>query len=204
MFNIFRRKKTASEPSKIEYIIAGLGNPGPKYEATRHNAGFMAVELLSDKLGAGRIIKGKCKATYTTCEYDGKALLLMKPQTFMNLSGESIKEMAAAYNVPPENIIVIYDDIAIPAGKIRVKRSGSDGGHNGIKSIIYQMGSDNFPRIKVGVGSPDGDMKDYVLGPLSSDAYQGVKAAPDAALTIIFHGIDAAMQDFNGKSFVSE
>jgi len=205
VFPIFRRKKPAAEPAKIDYIIAGLGNPGPKYQTTRHNAGFLAADLLAEKLGAGRIIKSKCKATYVTCTYEGKNLLIMKPQTFMNLSGEAVRDMASAYNVPPENIIIMYDDISIHTGRLRVKRAGSDGGHNGIKSIIYQLQSDRFPRVKIGVSAPGGeDMKDYVLDELDTDAYQGVKAAPDAALTIVRSGVDAAMQDFNGKSFIPE
>jgi len=200
---MFRRKRP-EEPAKIDYIIAGLGNPGPKYETTRHNAGFLAIDLLSEKLGAGRLTKTKCKATYTTCTYNGLSLLLMKPQTFMNLSGEAIRDMAKAFSLPPEKIVVLYDDIAIPAGTLRIRRSGSAGGHNGIKSIIYQLESDQFPRVKIGMGGPAGeDMKDYVLDVMDSDAYQGVKAAPDAALTLITKGVDAAMQGFN-KSFLDK
>ena len=183
-------------------MIVGLGNPGRQYETTRHNAGFLAIDLLADKLGAGRINTGKHKALYTTCVHEGKALMLVKPQTFMNLSGEAVRDLAASYKVTPERIIVLYDDINIHAGRIRVKRSGSDGGHNGIKNIIYHLQSDSFPRVKIGVSAPGGeDMKDYVLSELDSDALLGVKAAPDAALDIVLHGVDAAMQDFNGKNF---
>ncbi len=163
----------------------------------------MALDLLAEKLGAGRLVKSKHKATYAICTFDGKGVLLMKPQTYMNLSGEAVRDMAKSYNVPAERIIVIFDDIATPSGKLRVKRSGSDGGHNGIKSIIYQLSSDAFPRIKIGVGDPEeADMKEYVLDHLSTDAYQAVKAAPDAAITMLRFGVDQAMQDFNGKSFV--
>ena len=129
----------------------------------------------------------------------------MKPQTFMNLSGEAVRDMANAYHVPPEHIVVLFDDVAIPAGHLRVRRSGSAGGHNGIKSIIYQLESDQFPRIKIGMGAPAGeDMKDYVLDEIDSDAYQGVKAAPEAVLTLLTQGVDAAMQAYNGKSFLPE
>ena len=201
---MFRRKRT-EEPAHVDYILVGLGNPGPKYQTTRHNAGFLAIDLLSEKLGAGRLTRSKCKATYTTCSYEGRSLLLMKPQTFMNLSGEAVRDMANAYHVPPEHIVVLFDDVAIPAGHLRVRRSGSAGGHNGIKSIIYQLESDQFPRIKIGMGAPAGeDMKDYVLDEIDSDAYQGVKAAPEAVLTLLSQGVDAAMQAYNGKSFLPE
>ncbi|MDD6315885.1 MAG: aminoacyl-tRNA hydrolase [Clostridia bacterium] len=201
---MFRRKRT-EEPDRIDYILVGLGNPGPKYQTTRHNAGFLAIDLLSEKLGAGRLTRSKCKATYTTCSYEGRSLLLMKPQTFMNLSGEAVRDMANTYHVPPEHIVVLFDDVAIPAGHLRVRRSGSAGGHNGIKSIIYQLESDQFPRIKIGMGAPAGeDMKDYVLDEIDSDAYQGVKAAPEAVLTLLSQGVDAAMQAYNGKSFLPE
>ena len=205
MFSIFRRKKPTGEPDRIDYIIACLGNPGTRYETTRHNAGFLAADLLAEKLGAGRINRVKCKATYAICLHEGKTLLIMKPQTFMNLSGEAVREMSLAYSVPPERIIVVYDDINIHEGRIRIKRSGSDGGHNGIKSIIYQLSSDSFPRVKIGVGAPSGeDMKDYVLDQLSTDAYQGVKAAPDAVLEIVSKGVDSAMQSFNGKDLLAK
>ena len=201
---MFRRKRT-EEPAHVDYILVGLGNHGPKYQTTRHNAGFLAIDLLSEKLGAGRLTRSKCKATYTTCSYEGRSLLLMKPQTFMNLSGEAVRDMANVYHVPPEHIVVLFDDVAIPAGHLRVRRSGSAGGHNGIKSIIYQLESDQFPRIKIGMGAPAGeDMKDYVLDEIDSDAYQGVKAAPEAVLTLLSQGVDAAMQAYNGKSFLPE
>lgn len=204
MFGIFRRKRPV-EPENIDYIIVGLGNPGRNYETTRHNAGFLAVDLLAQKVGVDRINKSKHKALYAACTYQGKNLLLVKPQTFMNLSGEAVRDFAASYHISPENIILLYDDINIHSGRIRVKRSGSDGGHNGIKNIIYHLQSDAFPRVKIGVGRPSGeDMKDYVLDELDPDAYQGVKAAPEAALEIIFKGVDQAMQSFNGKNLAEE
>lgn len=181
--------------------MAGLGNPGRQYEMTRHNAGFEAVDLLAQKLDAGRLTKAKCRALYTSCVLEGKALLLAKPQTFMNLSGEAVRDLAAAFHVPPERIVVVYDDINLPAGHLRVRRKGSAGGHNGIKNIIYQLNSDQFPRIKIGVGAPDKaqeDLKDFVLDTLDSDAFDGIKRAPDAVADLICHGVEHAMQNFNG------
>lgn len=183
--------------------MAGLGNPGRQYETTRHNAGFMALDLLAEQLGAGRLTKTRFQSTYAICEHHGKSIVLMKPQTYMNLSGEAVRDMAAALSVPPERVIVVFDDISLPAGRIRVRRSGSAGGHNGIKSIIYQLQSDAFPRVKIGVGSPQKgteDLKDFVLDTLDSDAYAGVRVAPDAVMAIIDKGVDAAMQEFNGKT----
>ncbi|WP_458863348.1 aminoacyl-tRNA hydrolase [Acidaminobacterium chupaoyuni] len=197
VFTIFRKKK---EPAitAVEYIVAGLGNPGRDYEMTRHNVGFCALDALAEKLGAGRIASAKCKALYALCSHNGKNLLLMKPQTFMNLSGEAVRDMAEAYHVPPEHIIVVYDDIHLAAGRLRVRRHGSAGGHNGIKNIIYQLNSDQFPRIKVGVGGPgEEDLKDFVLSAMDSNTWEGVKRAPDAVIDLIDNGVDSAMQKFN-------
>lgn len=202
MFAIFRRHKSPV-PQTADFIVAGLGNPGRQYETTRHNAGFMALELLAERLGAGRLTKTRFQSTYAMCEHGGKHILLMKPQTYMNLSGEAVRDMAAAFSVPPERVIVVFDDVSLPAGRIRVRRSGSAGGHNGIKNIIYQLQSDAFPRVKIGIGAPQKgveDMKDFVLDTLDSDAYAGVKMAPDAVLAIIDKGVDQAMQLFNGKT----
>ena len=184
------------------YIIAGLGNPGKKYENTRHNMGFLAVDLLAEKYGI-RIDKIKFKALVGEGRIAGQKVLLVKPQTYMNLSGEAVRDMAAAFCVPPERIIILFDDVSLPTARIRVRRSGSAGGHNGIKSIIYQLQSDQFPRVKIGVGAPEKgkeDMKDFVLDTLDSDAMAGIRLAPDAAVCIIENGVDAAMQQFNGKS----
>ena len=144
--------------------------------------------------------KVKCKALFETCKLGSKNILLMKPQTYMNLSGESVRDMAEAYSVPPERIIVVFDDISLPTGRIRVKRSGSDGGHNGIKNILYHLQSDKFPRVKIGVGAPEGEsLVDYVLDVMDGDALKGVKMAPDAVCTLIEQGVDQAMQEFNSK-----
>lgn len=180
--------------------MVGLGNPGRQYETTRHNAGFLALDLLAQQLGAGRINQAKHQALFTFSSLEGKTLLLAKPQTFMNLSGQAVRDLAAAYQTPPERIIVLYDDINLAAGRLRVRRSGSAGGHNGVKDIIYQLKSDQFPRVKIGVGAPDRsreDLKDYVLDAMDSDAYEGVKLAPQAVVTLISQGADQAMQQFN-------
>ena len=132
MFSIFRRKKTTGEPDRIDYIIACLGNPGTRYETTRHNAGFLAADLLAEKLGAGRINRVKCKATYAICLHEGKTLLIMKPQTFMNLSGRSIGAAADFYKIDPAHVIVLCDDVTQSPGKVRIRPSGSAGGHNGL------------------------------------------------------------------------
>lgn len=190
----------------MDYIVVGLGNPGQKYEMTRHNAGFLALDLLAQRLGAGPIRQAKCQSLYTCCTLEGRSLLLMKPQTFMNLSGQAVRDMAAAFHVPPERIVVVYDDISLSAGRLRVRRSGSAGGHNGIKDILYQLQSDQFPRIKIGVGAPDRDredLKDFVLDTLDSDAYEGVKRAPEAVITLLCQGVDQAMQQFNGSGPIS-
>lgn len=179
--------------------MVGLGNPGRQYETTRHNAGFLALDLLAKQLGVDRLVLTKFQALYALCRHGDKTLLLAKPQTYMNLSGEAVRDLANAYQVPPERVLVVYDDISLASGRLRVRRSGSAGGHNGIKSMIYQLNSDQFPRVKVGVGAPQAeDLKDFVLSPMDSDAYAGVKRAPDALLTIIDQGVDAAMQSFNG------
>ena len=144
--------------------------------------------------------KVKCKALYEICKLGSKNILIMKPQTYMNLSGEAVRDMAEVYSVPPERIIVVFDDISLPAGRIRVKRSGSDGGHNGIKNILYHLQSDKFPRVKIGMGAPEGEsLVDYVLDVMDGDALKGVKMAPDAVCTLIEYGVDQAMQDFNSK-----
>ena len=184
----------------MDYIVAGLGNPGSRYERTRHNAGFIAADKLCDRLGGGRMTKVKCKALYEICRLGSHNILIMKPQTYMNLSGEAVRDMAEAFKVPPERIIVVYDDISIPTGTLRIRASGSAGGHNGMKSIIYQLQSDQFPRIRVGVGAPQGeDLADYVLDVMDGDALKGAYAAAEATETLIEKGMQEAMQRFNNK-----
>ena len=149
----------------VEWLVVGLGNPGEKYAKTRHNMGFLTLDLLAEREKI-RIDRLKFKAVTAQATFGGARCLLMKPQTFMNLSGEAVREAAQFYKIPPEKVLVIYDDISIPVGKIRVRPSGSAGGHNGIKNIIAHLGTDQFPRVKVGVGAPgqEGDMIDWVIG----------------------------------------
>lgn len=186
-----------------EYLIVGLGNPGAKYEMTRHNAGFLAVDLLAIKENLN-IKKLKYHALVGDAVIDGKKCLVMKPQTFMNNSGEAVGEACRFYKIPPEKVIVISDDISLDVGKIRIKRKGSAGGHNGLKSIIAHLGSENFVRIKVGVGkkpSADYDLVDWVLGRFPKELEKELKSALENAVAslpyIVNDEIDKAMNLFN-------
>lgn len=163
-------KKTENVQGPPEYIIVGLGNPGKEYEITRHNTGFMALDLFSDKMNT-HIDRLKFKALTACGELGGHRVLLMKPQTFMNLSGEAVFTAMDFYKIPLERVIVVFDDTTLDVGKMRIRKKGSAGGHNGIKSIIANCGGDNFPRIKIGIGKkPDGwDLADWVLGKYSED-----------------------------------
>lgn len=186
------------------YIIAGLGNPTKEYEKTRHNAGFDVIDCLAEKLMVN-VSEKKHKAYYAKGIIGGEKVILAKPQTFMNLSGESIRAMADFYKVASEQIIVIYDDISLEPGQLRIRAKGSAGGHNGIKSIISHLGTQEFPRIKVGVGEKPRqmDLADYVLGRFSKaerDIMEtAFKEASEAACMIIEDGIQAAMNHFNAK-----
>ncbi len=186
------------------YIIAGLGNPGRQYEKTRHNAGFMALDALADQLGIA-VEEKKHKGLCGRGVIGGEKVLLLKPQTFMNLSGESIRAAADFYKVDPEHIMVIYDDISLEPGQLRLRKKGSAGGHNGIKSIIACLGTQEFPRIKVGVGAkPDRmDLADYVLGHFSQIEERimedAAKEAGQAAQSIIMDGMESAMNRYNAK-----
>ncbi len=186
------------------YIIAGLGNPGRNYVGTRHNIGFDAVDAIASKNNI-RFNKNKFKANFGEGIIGGEKVILVKPQTFMNLSGESIRPLRDFYKVPDENIIIIYDDISLPLGKLRLRGKGSAGGHNGMKSIIYQLGTDVFPRLKIGVGAPtheDYDLADFVLGKFSKDEVeiliQIVVKVTDAVENIIRNGVENTMSKFNG------
>ena len=197
------KKKTYSNSSAPEYLIVGLGNPGRQYEITRHNAGFLFMDMLSEKLNV-KINKIKYKSVICEADIAGHRCILMKPQTFMNLSGEAVREACSFYKIPPENVIVIFDDISLPCGGLRIRRKGSAGGHNGIKSIIQCLGSDNFPRIKLGVGEkphPDYDLADYVLSAFSRDDIplmkQAMEKGCDALEYIVDGKIDAAMSKFS-------
>ena len=166
IFDLFKKIEQKEDPTPITYIIAGLGNPGDEYKLTRHNIGFLAIDYIAEKCGA-RIDRVKFHAFTTEARIGGVRVLLMKPTTFMNSSGVAIAEAATFYKVPAENVIVLHDEISFAPGLFRIRRKGSAGGHNGLKSIIAQLGSDAFPRVKIGVGqkpSPDYDLVDWVLG----------------------------------------
>lgn len=185
------------------YIIAGLGNPSKEYENTRHNAGFMAIDALADKLSIS-MNSSKHKAIVGTGYIEGEKVLLMKPLTYMNLSGESIIDAVNFYKIDSEDeLIIIYDDIAMDVGKLRLRSKGSAGGHNGIKSIITHLGNDKFKRIRIGVGNkPDGyDLADYVLGHFSKEdkviITDACKKAADAVCLSVKTGFDKAMNTYN-------
>ena len=187
------------------FIIAGLGNPGAKYKYTRHNVGFMAVDYLAEIYGI-KVTKIKFKALYGEGQIGQERIILAKPQTFMNLSGESIAEISRYYKIPPENIIIIYDDTALDTGRIRIRPSGSAGGHNGMKSIIYQLESEDFPRIRIGIGKKQcDDLADHVLGTFSEE--DGIKVTSCIKQTgkiveeIMQNGAESAMNLFNGMTF---
>ena len=187
------------------WLIVGLGNPGKEYERTRHNAGFRAVDLLADKLGC-RIDKAKFQGLYGQVNYGGRKLMLLKPQTYMNLSGRSVLQLSAYFNIPPQRIIVMFDDISLEPGRLRIRADGSAGGHNGIKSIIQEVGSQAFPRVKIGVGAkpnPEYDLADWVLSSFSAKEEKALSVAlenaADAALAVIDHGVPEAANRFNGS-----
>ena len=188
----------------VTWLVVGLGNPGSKYENTRHNMGFLALDLLAEQ-EKFKFNKLRFKAWTATAELGGEKVLVMKPQTYMNLSGESVGEAARFYKVPPEHVLVISDDIALPTGKLRIRAGGSAGGHNGLKNIIQHLGSDQFPRIKVGVGSPQQagyEVVDWVIGkPMGEDQkvlMQTLEKAAKAVSAVIAQGPEKAMSKFNG------
>ena len=186
------------------YLIVGLGNPGRDYVGTRHNMGFEALDAICAKYDI-KLNKEKFRAIYGEGRIGGEKVLVIKPQTDMNLSGESVREFRDWFKMEEENIIVIYDDISLPVGKLRIREKGSAGGHNGIKNIIYQLGTDVFPRIKIGVGAPDHpdfDVKDYVLGKFSQEETEvlikTVIRAAAAVEEMILHDAKSAMNQYNG------
>lgn len=187
------------------WLIVGLGNPGREYEKTRHNCGFRALDGLAQQLGC-KVDKLKFQGLYTQTTYGGKKLFLLKPQTYMNLSGRAVLQLSAYFHIPPQRIIVMFDDISLEPGRLRVRADGSAGGHNGIKSIIQELGSQEFPRVKIGVGAkpnPDFDLADWVLSTFSASEEKALavslKNAADAALAIIDHGVPEAANRFNGS-----
>ena len=189
---------------KIGWIVVGLGNPGQKYEHTRHNTGFRVLDKLSATLGA-KVNRSRFKALTDTVTIAGQKVLLMKPQTFMNASGLSVEPAASFYKVPVDHVIVVFDDISLPVGKIRIRAEGSAGGHNGLKSINSTLGSQNYPRVKVGVGAkphPDYDLADWVLGKFTpkeeKDLAPALDHAAEAVEEIIRSGTEKAAAKFNG------
>ena len=207
IFDLFKQisKNEDTSSGPIEYIVAGLGNPGAQYEKTRHNAGFLAMDYLAEKYGA-RIDRAKFKALVGETTIAGKRVLLMKPQTFMNSSGEAIAEAARFYKCPSEKIIVISDDFLLDVGRLRVRRNGTHGGHNGLKSIQRELSTTEYPRIRIGVGQkphPDYDVIDWVLGNFSSEDLKQISARFESLSQglekILSSDVDGAMQICNGK-----
>ena len=186
------------------WLIVGLGNPGREYENTRHNAGFRALDILATKLGC-KVDKAKYQGLYGQVTHNGRKLLLLKPQTYMNLSGRSVLQLSAFFQVPPQNIIILFDDISLEPGRLRLRKDGSAGGHNGIKSIIQELGSQDFPRVKIGVGAkphPDYDLAAWVLSAFSAQEEKALQPAleraADAALAIVELGLPEASNRFGG------
>ncbi|HHW00336.1 MAG TPA: aminoacyl-tRNA hydrolase [Clostridiaceae bacterium] len=184
------------------YLVAGLGNPGKEYVNTRHNVGFDTIDLISGRTGI-QVSKVKCKALIGQGVIEGKKVILAKPQTFMNLSGESIRDLVEYYKIDIKNVLVIYDDVDLPLGKLRVRSKGSAGTHNGMRSVIYHIQSDEFPRIRIGIGKPpEGwELADFVLGRFDSESRkiveQCISKAADAAVDIIKSNVEYAMNIYN-------
>ena len=203
IFDLFKQIEKKPESAQITYIVAGLGNIGKQYERTRHNAGFLAIDYIAEKCGV-KIDRVKFHSTVAEASIGGKRVLLMKPSTLMNNSGVAIGEAAAFYKIPPEQVIVLHDEISFDAGIIRIRRKGSAGGHNGLKSIIAHLPGEDFPRIKIGVGkkpSPEYDLADWVLGKMPesdmkaiSDRFADITCAVEE---IIKGNIDAAMNKYS-------
>lgn len=200
--NLFGRG--GKQTSSLDWILVCLGNPGDKYENTRHNVGFLTADALGERLNKP-IQRLKFKALTNVVEYGGCRVLLMKPTTYMNLSGEAVREACQFYKIPPERVLVVSDDVSLPVGKLRLRRSGTAGGHNGLRSIIGQLHSDQFPRLKIGVDQkphPDYDMADWVLGKFSKEDRKTIDAAIERALDAIecvfSQGMDKAMSQYNG------
>lgn len=191
--------------ANIEWLVVGLGNPGKQYEATRHNVGFRTLDIVAKAAGV-KTIRAKFQALTGTCDLGGCKVLLLKPQTFMNSSGVAVQQAASWYQLPPERVLVLFDDVDLDVGRVRVRRNGSAGGHNGVKSIIACLGSQNFPRIKIGVGAkphPDYDLADWVLSRFSAREQKlldpAIIRAAEAVETVLAWGVERAASQFNGK-----
>lgn len=206
MFDIFKKLTVNRKNGSIEHLVVGLGNPGSKYEHTRHNAGFIALDYIANQLDVN-FNKSKFDALFSEAVIDGKRVLLIKPQTFMNLSGESVVQFMSFYKIPSENVIILFDDISLAPGNLRVKRSGSHGGHNGMRNIIQLAKTDNFPRIKIGIGAKptDWDLADWVTSKFSDEDLKLLNKAAEnsyAALKLMLNGeIEKAMNLANRKIF---
>ena len=194
-----------NKSSNDSWLIVGLGNPGREYEKSRHNCGFRALDILAENLSC-KVDKLKFQGLYGQVTYNGAKVFLLKPQTFMNLSGRSVLQLSAYFNIPPQRIIVLFDDISLEPGRLRIRANGSAGGHNGIKSIIQEVGSQTFPRVKIGVGAkphPEMDLADWVLSTFSAQEEKALKNAlewaGEAALAVIDYGVPEAANRYNGK-----
>ncbi|UHR02838.1 aminoacyl-tRNA hydrolase [Peptoniphilus sp. GNH] len=187
------------------YLIVGLGNPGSQYEFTRHNVGFLTIDYMAEKLGQ-KVNKLKFKGLYCKFKYADEDIILLKPQTYMNLSGESVRDFANFFKIPPEKIIIVVDDVDLDLGRIRFKKSGSAGTHNGLKSIIYQLQSQDFPRLKIGIERENrkDDLADFVLKGFSKDEVplieKSIEDGVDGILHMIGSGIDSAMNKYNKRA----
>lgn len=190
------------QESIVMHLIVGLGNPGREYDKTRHNVGFVAIDYLAEQLGI-KMSKLKFKGIYGEGFLGTEKCILLKPQTFMNLSGQSVREAAEFYKIEPENIIVLYDDVTLDPGKVRIRPSGSAGGHNGMKNIIYLLNSDKFTRVRFGVGAPQHDLADHVLGHFNDEdgvaVTRAIKNTEDILSVIFKMGVSEAMSRFNNK-----
>ena len=197
-----KREPDKKEDDRVMYIIAGLGNPTREYEKTRHNVGFEVIDVLADMLGT-TVEEKKFKGCYGRGIIGGQKVLLLKPQTFMNLSGQSVTEAMNFFHIPPEHVLLVFDDISLDVGRMRIRLKGSDGGHNGVKNIIYLSGSDRFPRVKVGIGhKPEGwDLANWVLSRFSAEELKLLEAVAknigDAVELIVSGQPDKAMNRFN-------
>ena len=187
------------------WLIVGLGNPGKDYAHTRHNVGFRCLDILAENLNC-KVDKSKFQGIYGQTTYNGRKLFLLKPLTYMNLSGRSVLQLSAYFNIPPQRIIVMFDDISLAPGRLRVRADGSAGGHNGIKSIIAEIGSQSFPRVKIGVGAKptaEYDLASWVLSTFSANEEKALRSAlewaGDAALCVMDHSVPEAANRFNGK-----
>ena len=203
IFDLFKKIEQKSDTGPVSFIIAGLGNIGKKYERTRHNAGFLAIDYIAEKLGA-RIDRVKFNSTVGEADIEGVRVLLMKPSTLMNNSGVAIGEAASFYKIPAERVLILHDEISFDSGVIRIRRKGSAGGHNGLKSIISHLGCEEFPRIKIGVGkkpTPEYDLVDFVLGKFPEGDLECIENRYEdilGAVRLIVKGdIDSAMNKYS-------